>query len=140
MSENKSKKGAAIKFIGGKYVGCSGWINKTKDPTDCKISVIVLKKNKEEKLTAVFLENYVLLTSIKDPKTYEAAMLHQHADIEEMLNTLVRKMAECELIESTSNAGQNIGNIFMDRLGRAIARQERKGDKARWRRVKLGKL
>jgi hypothetical protein len=133
----ESKKGAAIKFIGGSHVGCSGWINKTKDPTENYISVIVvLKKTKEEKITKVKIENYVLLTSITEPTNYEQAMLRQHADIDEMLNTLVRKMAECEGIDVAGTSGEIIGNLFLARLGKAIARQNVKGSKARWRRVR----
>ena len=134
---SESKKGQAIKFIGGSHVGCSGWINKSKDPSEYYISVIVvLKKSKEEKFTKIKHENYVLLTAVKDATNYEEAMMQQHVDIDEMLTKVVRKMAECELISVSGQDGQTIGNVFMDRLGKAIARQQVKGSKARWRRVR----
>jgi hypothetical protein len=133
----QSKKGAPIKFIGGDYVGCSGWINKMKDPMDTFIYVIVvLKKTKKELLTRVKQENYVLLADIKVPINYEEAMVQQHPDIEQMLNMLAGKMAECELIGVTGQSGQNIGNVFLQHLGKAIARQNAKDSKSRWRRVR----
>ena len=97
-----SQKGPAIKLIAGKYSGCTGWINSALQHSDCYIPVIVIKKRGEvayKKLTKVKHENYVLLAAVK-PTSYEEAMLDQHSDIDALLTKLVRKMAECEDVNS----------------------------------------
>ena len=46
-SNYESRKGAAIKFVGGFHAGNRGWVDKTKDATNEFIYVLVRQKNKE---------------------------------------------------------------------------------------------
>ena len=133
MAPYDAYKGAPIKVVGGIHLGCKGWIDKTKDPTNDYTHIIVRKNNKtnEEVRTRVRHENYVLKTEISNPVSYEEAMLVQHLDIDALLTKLVQKMAECELAD-----GSNIASIIKQRFEKAKARQENKGSKARWRRVR----
>jgi hypothetical protein len=135
-----SKKGSRIKISGSTFKG-EGWLDNSKDSTAQYTYVIYNKKGRNGKTTEVHSkvkhENYLLWTELKDASNYEEAMVLQHSDIDHLLDKLVRKMAECELVggKGTSSA-KNISNILVDRLDKAVARQNVKGDGARWRRVK----
>jgi hypothetical protein len=143
MSSNttfESKKGAAIKFIGGNYVDFPGWLNKTKDATKEFVYVIVRKKEgslPHEVATKVRHENYVLLTEINEPANYEEAIFQQHADIDALLNKLVRSIAECDSVLETDHSSKNLFRVIKERLEKAKTRQNNKGSKARWRRVRF---
>ena len=130
-----SNEGSQIKIIGGSNKGCNGWIDKSRETTDCYTPVI-LKYRGKEKTTKVKHENYVLVTEIKDAVNYEEAMIQQHSDIEDLLNQLVRKMAECEMIRADGESATNLCTIFRVHLAKAIIRQNSKGNKARWCRVR----
>ena len=89
-------------------------------------------------MSRVHHENYILKADVVEkPTTYEEAMLLQNSDIDELLTKLTRKMAECELLDHKGNLGQTIGGIFLQRLKVAMARQNQRGHKARWRRVRF---
>jgi hypothetical protein len=136
------KKGTAIKIVDGKYKGYWGWIDTSRDATACFVPVIVsIKKGSAvaEKKTRVVHENYMLITEVKKPTTYEEAVMAEHSDIDALMRQLVKKLAECENIGAVGEAGNNVAGIFLDRLGKAIAAQNNKGEKARWRRVKWRK-
>eukprot|EP00527_Entomoneis_sp_CCMP2396_P006236 CAMPEP_0198150328 /NCGR_PEP_ID=MMETSP1443-20131203/50408_1 /TAXON_ID=186043 /ORGANISM="Entomoneis sp., Strain CCMP2396" /LENGTH=136 /DNA_ID=CAMNT_0043815607 /DNA_START=82 /DNA_END=488 /DNA_ORIENTATION=- len=128
-----SKKGSRVKIIGGSHNACSGWIDKSRFPSNDYTPVIVVKKkgNREQELqTKVKHENYARNTKIKPAVNYGQAVLQQHADINELLNTLVRKMAQCELSGATDKSNKNFSSIFINRLCKARQRQEVKGSKA----------
>ena len=134
------RKGSRIKNSGSTFKG-EGWLDNSKDSTADYTYVIYNRKGKHGKITEVHSyvkhENYLLWTEIKDATNYEESMVHQHSDIDQLLNKLVRKMAECELVggKGTSSA-KNISNILVDRLDKAVARQSVKGNGARWCSVK----
>jgi hypothetical protein len=135
----RMKKGTPIKIVDGKYKGCWGWIDTSRDATACFVPVIVsIKKGSavSEKKTRVAYESYVLITEIKQPTTYKEAVMSELSDIDALMRQLVKKLAECENIGAHGEAGKNVAGIFLDRLGKAIAAQNNKGEKARWRRVK----
>jgi hypothetical protein len=135
-SSSALKKGARIKFVGGKYTGRGGWLDNGRDPTDSFTPVVVKLKNDKEKVTKVLHENYVLRTELADPTSYEEAAFQQHADIDRLLTLLCKNMAECEMLDSAGNSGTQLSRIFLERLLKAQTRQTAKGDAARWRRVR----
>jgi hypothetical protein len=136
-----SSKGTPIQIVGGDHSGCSGWIDKSRHPTNC-FTPVILNKKKHNRLqeiqTKVQHENYILHTELKPPTSYEDAMLQQHTDINELLNKLVREMAQCELTGANETSQKNISSIFLSRLHKARQRQDVKGSKARWRKIKFG--
>ena len=139
--KREPKKGAPVKFVAGSHAGLQGWVNTAGDATDNYTPIIVKQKKSkggEEKPTRVKHENYVLLTAVGDPNTYEEAMLIQHSDIDQLLTKLVRKMAECEQIETSGEHGKTISKVFLLRLADEINLQNNRGHKAHWRRVIFG--
>jgi hypothetical protein len=139
--KREPKKGAGVKFVAGKFAGLSGWIDDHGDATDCYVPVIVKQKRSKGGLeipTMVKHENYVLTADLGTPNNYEEAMLIQHTDIDQLLSKLVRKMAECEQIETSGEHGKTISKVFLLRLADAINLQNNRGHKARWRRVIFG--
>ena len=128
------RKGAAIRFIGGKYVGRRGWIDSGREFGETKVPVIVVKGS-EEKQTAVDFTNYELETAYNEPTNYEEAIFDQVGDIELAMNKLVKLLAECPAVENTGEGGKRLARIFLKRVGQAMKRQKNKGDKARWRFV-----
>ena len=138
-SNFESKKGSPIQIVRGGHSGCSRWIDKSRYTSNCFTPVIVKKGNQEQEIqTKVKHENYILNTELKVPTTYEEATIQQHADINELLNKLVRKMAECELAGATDTSQKIISSIFLSRLRKARQRLDVKGSKARWRGIKFG--
>ena len=73
-----SKKGTGIKFVGGKYVGCPGWLNKMKDATKEFVHVIAHSKEgaaHEEVKTRVKHENYVLVAEVSASSNYKESTM-----------------------------------------------------------------
>jgi hypothetical protein len=134
------RKGAEIKFIGGVYKG-NGFLDRNKDASaDYTYVIAPKKKGRNGKITMeytkVLHEHYVLLTEIQKASTYEEAMLDQCSDIDSLLNKVVKKMAECEMVDGKgSDSCKKICSIVADRLDRAVVNQTKKGSAARWRRV-----
>jgi hypothetical protein len=134
-------KGTPIKIIGGKYAPANGWLDNSRNPTECFTAVIVTVmkggRSKKEKATRVLHENYVLRTELKAPTSYEEAMMDQLSDVDLLMNKMVKKMAECELISANGQSAKNLTTIFLAHLEKAIDRQSTKGGKAKWRRIKF---
>jgi hypothetical protein len=134
-------KGAQIKIVGGIFAPANGWIDNSRDPSAAYTPVIVTVKKggggKKEKSTKVLHENYVLRTELKEPTNYEEAIFDQLPDIDILMNKMVKKMAECELVSANGQQGKNLTTIFLTRLELAIARQSTKGAKGKWRRIKF---
>lgn len=127
-------RGAAVKVVGGKYAGHQGWLDTGKHCSS-RYTYVILKVQDSEKKTKVLHENYLLLTEIKVPKSYEEAVFAQHDDINEALNILVKKLAECELLQDKGDSGSKLVAFILSRLSAAKKRQDEKGSRARWRRV-----
>ena len=103
----KFKKGAPIKLIGGAHIGREGWIDDSRETTDFYTPIIVLKKNGEEKVTKVKHENYLLSTAVGSPTSYEEAVFDEFPDVDQLLTSLCRKMAECEGLDASGDSSQS---------------------------------
>jgi hypothetical protein len=87
--------------------------------------------------TKVKHEHYMLKSDLKKVTSYEEAMMDQCSDIDYLLNKVVKKMAECEMVDGKGTEScKIICKIVADRLSMAVARQNTKGHTARWRRVR----
>jgi hypothetical protein len=77
------------------------------------------------------------LRPTNEPANYEEAIFQQHADIDALLNKLVRSIAECDSVLETDHSSKNLFRVIKERLEKAKTRQNNKGSKARWRRVRF---
>ena len=137
MEIDGERKGEKIKFIGGKYKGLIGYIDKEKtDTPQCKY-VIVKLKDGNEKATYVKKKNVKLAKSRDAPKptNYIDAMLESCPDIEADLNRLAMKVASCGHKEEKLVDLKPLYSALGARIKAARKQQKDLGAMAKWRLV-----
>jgi hypothetical protein len=83
-----SERGAAIRFVGGKYNGYTGWFNVARAHTKCMYYVIVtMGENGWEKNTRVPKSSVLAFVDERAPVSFEEAVLQQHSDIDVAMTT-----------------------------------------------------
>jgi hypothetical protein len=133
MSE---RRGAEIRFVAGTYIGHSGWIDNSKEETAKSTPVIVHAFKKKDggiadKATTV-RKTSIHPASIPAPTTYAQAVIQQQPKIEQMMEKLCNKLAQCEV----SHSEDAIYQVFHEKFKEAIAKQTALGVDAKWIRVR----
>jgi hypothetical protein len=131
-----SNRGEEIRFVGGKYIGYTGWRNLDGDKTAASVAVIVhgykdKKNGSTSNKTTVVRKTSVSSKAQPAPQSRAEAIMQQHPEIEQTMEKLARQLAKCEL--STRSA--SILHIFATKLQDATARQIAMGNRATWKRV-----
>ena len=95
-SSDKSNmsKGAQIKIIGGSFAPANGWLDNSRDQSECYtalIETVTKGGSKKEKVTKVLHDNYVLRTALKPPINYEGAMMDQLPKVNILMKKMVKK-------------------------------------------------
>ena len=127
-----SDKADPIRFVGGVYVGKTGWLHNSKRfRGQNKYYVLVdLGHNCVKK-------SYVDISSIApphtDPTSFAEALLQQHPQVEKAVNDLCKMLAHFE-IDSESRKSE-VHQTFVSKLEDAINNQRRMGTKANWKKV-----
>ena len=129
------RKGEAIRFIGGKYLGYKGFFNLSDDTTRAYYPVIVSNWQKADgtmydKVTRV-QKDHVKARKDDNPKSRAEAILQQHPKIEKQMNDLCRMLAQCDLNPNS----KTIYKIFASKMKAASAKQREKGSGALYRKV-----
>jgi hypothetical protein len=124
-----ARKGEAIRFKRGKYLGKSGWVNDDKDRTAKMIYVIVDIGGGVEHETRVHQDS--IGRPRQQPVLYADALLQQHPDIESAMEKLCRELAKCGIENNT----KEVAKIISNKLCAAVVRQGQMGHKAVYRRV-----
>jgi ribosomal protein L35 len=134
MPEYKTKKGAKIRFVRGKYKGRKGWLNDAMENSRSRHYVIVKPKKRskdEEQATYVEPTSY-LLFSDKTPENRFEATIQAIPDIDCLISDLAKCCVECHL-----TAG-NSGTAVAARLAEAMIAWENhmnaKGSKGKYRK------
>ena len=130
------RKGEAIRFVGGKYIGYNGFFNLSGDTTKCYYPVIVTNYKKSDgtvydKVTKVAKDSVRASSEFSVPKSRAEAILNQHPKIEKQMNDLCRMLAQCELNPSL----KSIQKLFAKKLRAAAEKQQAKGSSALYRKV-----
>ena len=131
-----SNHGDEIRFVGGKHVGCTGWVDLDGDETAACIAVVVngykdkRSRSASNKSTTVRKES-VRLMAQPAPQSRAEAIMQQHPEIEQTMEKLARQLAKCEL----SPRSASMHKIFARKLQDATARQIAMGDRATWKKV-----
>jgi hypothetical protein len=131
-----SNRGEEVRFVRGKYIGYTGWINRDGDETAVSIAVIVngYKDKKTgvttNKATTVRTES-VRVKAQPAPNSRAEAIMQQHPEIEQTMEKLARQLAKCDL----SPLSTSILQIFATKLQEESARQIAMGNRATWKRV-----
>jgi hypothetical protein len=123
-------KGREIRFIGGKYVGCKGWIDLSKDPGDNTIPIIAETKKRGEYSTYVFKWN-VEDEPQTPPSNYAAAVIQTCPDLDVALTKICRDFAKCEIKKDYDGFFVILGA----KLEAAAKLQADKGPKALYRHI-----
>ena len=135
MSEYK--KGAAIVFTGGRYIGLTGWFNDAGSTTEKMYSVIVKKKDDKLAITRVMKTSVELAVEhAKEPSTYTEAILKQMPDINQTLSKVCDMLAECKVGKQDY---EHLMAAFVYKLEASKEKQQSKGFKAKYRRVAFNK-
>jgi hypothetical protein len=133
-----SNRGEEIRFVRGKYIGYTGWINLDGDESDVSIAVIVSGyKDKKKGGSRFDKKKTVRKESVRSklepaPRSRAEAILQQHPEIEQTMEKLARQLAKCELSPSSASILQ----IFAMKLQDATARQIAMGNRAIWKKVR----
>jgi metal-responsive CopG/Arc/MetJ family transcriptional regulator len=134
-AKNKMSRGEEIRFVGGKYIGYTGWKNLDGNETALSIAVIVNgyrdKNGSTSNKTTTVRKESVRSKAQTAPRSRAEAIMQQHPEIEKTLQKFARQLATCELNPRSTSIQQ----IFVTALQDATARQIAKGNKANWKRV-----
>jgi len=122
-------KGNAIRFVGGIYVGQTGWIDAEKKETPKQVSVIVDLGNGKTKRTRVNKES--VEKPSEAPSCYAEAVMQQCPDIEKRMNKLCSELAKCKIAIDA----WGIMEILNEKLHKATKKQASMGSKATYRQV-----
>ena len=137
MGSGFKRRGESIGFVGGPYIGKTGWIDNTGNVTANSIGVIVHNVKKPDgricDISAMVRKKSIrrLSEQPEKPASYAHAIMEQHPKIEETLKKLCRQLAKCDLDPSSAE----IHLILSERLQDAVAEQTMKGQDAEWKRV-----
>ena len=128
-----SNRGRAVRVVGGRNVGCTGWINLDKPKPQQSYNVFLVMKN------GTVAEKQVCDNNIefeKKPNSYAEAIFQQHDDILLKMNQLVDALAMCKI----ENEQPAVVAIFTKTLDAAVKKHRtRIGNKAVHRDVAYGK-
>ena len=131
-----SNPGEEIRFVRGKYIGYTGWIDLDGDETAVSIAVIVSgykdKKNgRTSNKTTTVRKTSVSSMAQPAPQSRAEAIMQQHLEIEQTMEKLACQLAKCELNPRSASIHQ----IFATKLQAATARQIAMGNRATWKKV-----
>lgn len=125
-------KGAAIRFVAGKYAGKKGWLNSAAAGDDLIACVIVDMGKGGLKATYVYRASIREMSgAMEEPASYAQAALEQITMLERSLITTCRLMAQCD-------AGRDLvgfHQLFERHLDDAIKWQKKKGEKASYKKI-----
>lgn len=140
-STGDTNKGQPIRFVKGKYVGLTGWIDKSKKKKKDSFfrNVIVHlepdddddddegnhRSLGEELSTRVKLSSYRKLWPAAAPRSFAEAAIMQHPDIERAMIELAEMFAQC-CIQQTDPA-LNLLCVEIDLARKNLIKQGRKG-------------
>jgi hypothetical protein len=132
-SSVETDKAEAIRFISGVYAGKTGWLRHSRRKRGSVYFYVFVDLGDNKVLkTHVHLDS-IGNAEVEEPKSYAAALLQQHIDIEATMSKLVRQLATCSI--GDGDTPYQISKIFVEKLHDAIRKQENKGSKARYRYV-----
>ena len=129
-----NRKGTKIRFVGGAYIGKTGWIDQEGDETEKSYAVIVRnvwKKNgttKADKATKVRKRN-VATFETQQASCYVEAVMVQQPEVEQNMMKLCRLLAMCDVDPND----ENILRVFKDKPAIAVKEQKEKGPDANWK-------
>jgi hypothetical protein len=130
-----SRRGKAIRVVGGRHEGCSGWINldKPKAPQSYNVILVLDDGTMAEKQVR---EYNIHFPAQKPPTSYAEAVFQQHTDILLKLNQLVDDLAMCKI----ENEQPAVVAIIAKKLDAAVEKHRaRTGKKALYREVSFEK-
>ena len=128
-------KADAIRFLGGRYAGKTGWLRHSKRSRgQLYYYVFVDLGDSTVKKTYVQIDSFEA-AEMQMPSSYAEALLQQHVDIEVAMNKLVNQLATCSIQVGIS--GVKLCHIFEKKLNNAMIKQDKKGSKARYRCVEF---
>ena len=127
---NTDNRGEEIRFVRGKYVGCTGWhdISRKKSEKSKFFPVIVTMEDDTEKQTRV--RGSSIRVPHKAPLTHKEAAMQQYPDIELAMINLADMFIQCN-IESPEETLR----MFNNELLASRNRQDALKGKARYRGV-----
>lgn len=115
------------RLSGGIYRGSWGWNDTSKAPTACYIYLVI---NFEGFLKAVRVRRESVGERYERPKSHVEAACQQHEDLDESMDKLVKKLAQCRVSGSPEATA-----YFRQRLDKAYGCQINLGSKALWKEV-----
>ena len=126
-------KGAAVRFIAGKYAGKKGWLNLEDNNGNNDVTGVIIDLNKKKggKKTYVYTSSYCEDIKPEDVKNYAEAVLNQCPDIEKDLVGICRKFAKCNIQRDADGFMKVIHTTMND----AVEWQQNKGAKALYRKI-----
>jgi hypothetical protein len=122
-------KGHEIRFVGGKYIGKTDWIDNANKETSKMYYVYVDLGNETTKRTRVNKNSD--RKPVETPSSCGEAVLLQCPDIEVKLDKLCLELAKCSIVIDTIA----MIVIIQNRLINAISKQNTMGNKATYRHI-----
>lgn len=127
-----SNKGESIEINGGKYTGCTGWLDADKAATTKMAYVIIKLKNGTEIKTRINKTSFRKARAGRVANSFEEAALIQNPSIERAMDKLAEELAKCNISQESA---KEFAITFCKKIVEAIEKQEALGESAKWRRV-----
>jgi hypothetical protein len=129
------RRGAGIRFVGGKYIGKLGWFDTSREATAKSYPVIVNAIKKKDgnigDVATMVRKTSVGLLDEAEPESYVESALQQHPKITRLMDTLCAKLAMCEI----DPQNDLLYKIFKEKYVEAVERQTAKGSDALWYQI-----
>jgi hypothetical protein len=132
------RRGAKIRFVGGKYIGKVGWLDTSREATAKSYPVIISAIKKKDgnigDVTTMVRKTSVGLLDEPEAESYVGAVLQQHPKITRLMDKLCAQLAMCDIDPQTAL----LYKIFKEKYLEAVERQTAKGSDAIWYQIDYG--
>ena len=129
MPLKSGMKGAPKRFIGGKYAGQVGWMDKSRNHPRTQYYVCVFL-SKGNKVWTRIQQNFVV-DPLRQPNNFVEVVIYQHPDIENTMNTLCKILVKYNVCKTKYRVEETC-EILKKKLAETFAKHIAEGHRAEY--------
>jgi hypothetical protein len=138
-TKKEAIQGDPIRFIGGKYQGLEGWLDKSKAAKDSRWVYVIVREEEvvdkartyNQRPTRVQLSSIAL--PLGNPKNKAEEFLQYHQDIDKLSNDLAKKIAQCDHKQTDNEFIEEYIQLLREKIASSKKVQKLMGNKAMYR-------
>jgi hypothetical protein len=138
-TKKEAIQGDPIRFIGGKYEGLEGWLDKSKAANDSKWVYVIVREEEvvDKTCTSNHRPTRVQLSSIAlplgNPRNKAEEFLQYHRDIDKLSNDLAKKIAQCDHKQTDDEFIEEYVQLLREKIAWSKNVQKLMGNKSLYR-------